>query len=84
MAKHGLSLSAFQYRLYKKAQRSSVRRSTVNGPPRAAFLPVEVVAAPAPRAREGHLEVALPRGLLLRFPVGTDTGYLAHLLAELG
>jgi hypothetical protein len=43
-----------------------------------------VVAAPSPQARAGQLEVALPGGLLLRFAVGTDTGYLAHLLSALG
>ncbi len=80
VAKHGLSLGAFQYRLYRKAQ----RRSKLS-PPRTAFLPVEVVASPAPPPREGFLlELALPRGLLLRFPVDTDTGYLAHLLSALG
>jgi hypothetical protein len=83
VAQHGLSLRAFQYRLYKKSQRSSVRSSEGKGPPRAAFLPVEVVASPAPQAREGLVELALPRGLLLRFSVGTDTGYLAHLLSAL-
>ncbi|AKF87015.1 hypothetical protein MFUL124B02_36380 [Myxococcus fulvus 124B02] len=46
---------------------------------------MEVVASPAPRVREGLLlEVALPRGLLLRFPEGTQAEYLAHLVAVLG
>ncbi len=76
VARHGLSLGAFQYRLYRKAQRRS---------PRSAFLPVEVVASAAPPPPEGGLlELALPRGLRLRFPAGTDTGYLAHLLSALG
>jgi hypothetical protein len=79
VARHGLSLGAFQYRLYRKAQRRSERTS-----PRAAFLPVEVVASAAPPPRDGGLlELALPRGLLLRFPVGTDTSYLTHLLSAL-
>lgn len=84
VAKHDLSLGTFQYWLYKKSKRASVRLSELEGKPKAAFLPVEVVASPAPQAREGHLEVLLPRGLLLSFPVGTDTGYIAHLLAALG
>lgn len=85
VAKHELSLGTFQYWLYKKSKRPSVRLSESEGKPRAAFLPLEVVASPAPQARAGHLlELALPRGLLLRFPVGTDSGYLAHLLEALG
>lgn len=84
VAKHDLSLGTFQYWLYKKSKRASVRLAESEGKLRAGFLPVEVVASPAPQARAGHLEVALPGGLLLRFPVGTDTVYLAHLLAALG
>lgn len=83
VAKHALSLGTFQYWLYKKSMRASVRLSESEGNPRAAFLPVDVVASPAPQARAGHLKVALPRRLL-RFPLGADTVYLAHLLAALG
>lgn len=80
VAKHGLSLGAFQYRLYWKAQRHSKQSS-----PQTAFLPVEVAASTASPPREGFLlELALPRGLFLRSPVDTDTGYLAHLLSALG
>ncbi len=50
------------------------------------MLPVRVVASPAPKAREAGpaaslLELALPSGACLRFPPGTDVGYLRHLAA---
>ncbi|MCK8503232.1 IS66 family insertion sequence element accessory protein TnpA [Myxococcus fulvus] len=83
--RHQVSLGGFQYWRYKKSRATPVRRSETAGRPRAAFLPVEVVPSPAPRVREGLLlEVALPRGLLLRFPEGTQAEYLAHLVAVLG
>ncbi|MFY2562609.1 IS66 family insertion sequence element accessory protein TnpA [Corallococcus terminator] len=83
--RHEVSLSAFQYKLYKKQRSTLGRRSESTGRPRATFLPVEVVASPVPRTREGlMLEVALPRGVLLRFPEGTQAEYLAHLVAVLG
>ncbi|NVJ26738.1 IS66 family insertion sequence element accessory protein TnpB [Myxococcus sp. AM011] len=83
--RHDVPLGTLQYWLYKKSRVTPVRRSEAAGRPRAAFLPVEVVASPAPRAREGlMLEVALPRGMLLRFPEGTQAEYLAHLVAVLG
>ncbi len=52
------------------------------------MLPVRVVASPAPKAREavadaGLLELALPSGACLRFPAGTDLGYLRQLAAAL-
>lgn len=85
VARHGISLSTFQYWLYKKSQRASVLLPESTGRPRAAFLPVEVVASPASQSRAGlMLALELPRGLLLHFPVGTDAEYLAHLLAVLG
>jgi hypothetical protein len=54
----------------------------------ARMLPVRVVASPAPKAREavadaGLLELALPSGARLRFPPGTDLGYLRQLAAAL-
>ncbi|WP_408891628.1 IS66 family insertion sequence element accessory protein TnpA [Myxococcus faecalis] len=83
--RHQLSPGGFRYWLYKKSRVTPVRRSETAGRRRAAFLPVEVVASPASRVREGLLlEVALPRGLLLRFPEGTQAEYLAHLVAVLG
>ncbi len=54
----------------------------------ARMLPVRVVGSPAPKAREavadaGLLELALPSGACLRFPPGTDLGYLRQLAAAL-
>ncbi len=51
------------------------------------MLPVRVVAS-APKARlesrgDGLLELALPSGARLRFPAGTDLGYLRALAAAL-
>ncbi|GEN05901.1 hypothetical protein MFU01_09380 [Myxococcus fulvus] len=75
---------AFQYWLYRKSKATPVLRSESAGRPRATFRPVEVIASPAPRVRKGLLlEVTLPRGLLLRFPKGTQAEYLAHLVAVL-
>ena len=79
VAKHDLSFSTFQYWLYKK------RKMTDSGSsPR--FLPVEVVTVAAPKARQdaGVIEAALRSGVILRFPVGTNTDYLGDLLAALG
>ncbi|NTX41584.1 IS66 family insertion sequence element accessory protein TnpB [Myxococcus sp. CA033] len=83
--RHEVSLSAFQYTLYKKPRSALGRRPESTERPRGRFLPVEVVASPVRRTREGlMLEVALPRGVLLRFPEGTQAEYLAHLVAVLG
>lgn len=81
-AKHDVALSSFQYWRYKQGKLAS--RIDVNA--RGAFLPVEVVASPAPRAREqGRIvEVSLRSGVTVRFAVGTDTMYLAQLLAAVG
>jgi hypothetical protein len=82
VAKHDVSLSTFQYWLYKKSKRAVV--GLVNSSPK--FLPIEVVASAAPKAR-GPLtliEIALPRGLVLRFPAGIDVRYIAELCAALG
>jgi len=54
----------------------------------ARMVPVRVVASTAPKAREavadaGLLELALPSGACLRFPPGTDLGYLRQLAAAL-
>lgn len=50
------------------------------------LLPVRVVAS-APKARSevaggGVLELVLPSGAKLRFPAGTDLGYLRELAAS--
>jgi len=80
--RQGVSLSTFQYWRYKRSKLES--KFDVNS--RGAFLPIEVVASPAPKAREeaGIIEAALRSGVLIRFAAGTDTVYLAELLAALG
>jgi hypothetical protein len=80
VAKYDVSLGTFQYWLYKRAKLAS--KIDVNSAPR--FLPVEVVASPATQSRDGVIEVALRSGVALRFAVGTDTRYLAELIASLG
>jgi len=80
--KHNLSVSTFQYWLYRKTKRVQVESESS---PR--FLPVTVVASPASQTRGGRggvLEASLRSGVLLRFTVGTDTRYLAELFAALG
>ncbi len=52
------------------------------------MLPVRVIASAAPKAREavanaGLLELTLPSGACLRFPPGTDLGYIRQLAAAL-
>ena len=84
-AKYELSLSSFQFWLYKlrRMKRSGLGSdSESNSGPR--FLPVTVVASPAPKAREGVLEAVTRGGVAVRFVVGTDTRYLAELFAALG
>ena len=79
-AKHDLSLGTFQFWLYRKSKRFGSESK-----PAPTFLPVEVVASPAPLARAGELiEVALRSGAVVRFSTGTDTRYIAELLAALG
>ena len=83
VAKHDVSLGTFQYYLYKKSKRASVQLASSDAKSRPAFLPLEVVASPAPQAREGLLEVRCADGLAVRFAVGTDVGYVAALLRAL-
>jgi len=78
-AKHDIPLSTFHYWVYKKSKPSKPSQSQVQR-----FLPVQVVASAAPKARDGVIEAALQGGLVVRFPVGTDTRYLAELFAALG
>ncbi|HXH25036.1 MAG TPA: hypothetical protein VNI78_07290 [Vicinamibacterales bacterium] len=79
-AKHDLPLSTLQYWLYKRSKQSSSSQHRVQR-----FLPVSVVASPAPQlARAGVIEATLRSGLVVRFTAGTDTRYLAELLAALG
>jgi hypothetical protein len=81
VAKHDLALSTLQFWLYKQSKLKSVFDS--NSSP--AFLPVQVVASPAPKARfGGAVEVALDGGTTtLRFIVGTDPRYVALLVQAL-
>ena len=85
VAKHDVSLATFQFHLYKSRKEQRLIRSSESSP---AFLPVEVVASPAPKARgraePGLVDAMLRSGVVLRFGVGTDTRYLAELFAALG
>jgi transposase len=94
----GVSFYNLRYWIYRLRQESRPlkREATVysgQGPERAVvaegsrLVPVRVVAS-APKARhesggEGLLELALPSGARLRFPTGTDLGYLQALAAAL-
>lgn len=83
VAKHDVSLSTFQFWLYRKSKLHSGSQSKSSP----TFLPIEVVASPAPQAREGRpgvVEVAIRSGAVLRFEAGTDTRYLAELIAAIG
>ncbi|MCE9673656.1 IS66 family insertion sequence element accessory protein TnpB [Myxococcus stipitatus] len=84
VAKHDLSLGTLQYWLYKKRKKQGLRATDLAAKSVAAFLPLEVVASPAPQARERFFEVATVGGMVLRFPVGADAAYVARLLAALG
>lgn len=80
VAKHDLSLSTFQFWLYKQSKRKSVLDSNSS----ASFVPIEVVASAAPKARPASaVEIALEGGPTIRFTVGTDPKYLAVLLRAL-
>lgn len=83
VAKHEVSLSSFQYWLYKRNKSDS----NFDVKSRQRFLPVEVVGSPAPAARvtsERLVELAIRGALVLRFTVGTDAQYVAELVAALG
>ncbi|WP_084668358.1 IS66 family insertion sequence element accessory protein TnpA [Myxococcus stipitatus] len=86
-AAKAVSVSTLQFWLYKL--RREARRA--NAPP--VLLPVEIVDSAAPSARRGGalpggapglLEAALPSGVVVRFPEGTDVAYLRAVLAGLG
>lgn len=79
--KHSVSLNTFRYWLYKKA-----RHFQIESKPETKFLPVTLVASAAPKARQrdGEVLIELPRGPALRVAVGTDTAYVAELVAALG
>jgi len=92
-----MELHRLRYWIYalRNASRPLVEEegsSSVKAPEQAApkqvtrMLPVRVVASPALKAREGEaelLELALPSGVRLRFPAGTDLRYLQQFAATL-
>ena len=94
-----VELSRLRYWLYRFRNQSrplstekvdpSVKSPEHHAPPEGTrMLPVRVVASPALKARgngadAGLLELALPSGARLRFPAGTDLGYLRQLAAAL-
>lgn len=78
-AKHDISLGTFRYWLYRRAKQVQLESK-----PRTKFLPVTVVASPAPKARGEVIELALSSGVLVRFATGTDSRYVAELVAALG
>jgi hypothetical protein len=85
-AKKDVSLNTFRYWLYEKREEKRSER-IANRVQR--FLPVEVVASPAPKARVTPggatiIEAAVQSGVVVRFVVGTDTRYLAELFAAIG
>jgi hypothetical protein len=86
VAKHDVHLGTFQYWLYKNArERRNAAQIVSKSSPK--FLPLQVLASPAPKARVAGgvlVEVALPSGAIVRFVIGTDTRYLAELCAALG
>ena len=86
VAKHDVHLSTFQYWLYR-TRRSQPRALGIVSKSSPKFLPVQVIASPAPEARVAKgllVEVALPSGATVRFAIGSDTRYLAELCAALG
>lgn len=79
--KHNISLGTFRYWLYRKAKAVQIESK-----PETKFLPVTVVASAAKTRRQQPSEVVveLPSGAAVRFAIGTDTEYLAELVAALG
>lgn len=88
-AKHDLHLSTLQYWLYRASKRSRSKRLQLESKSSPKFLPIQVVASPAPKlarvgVEERLVEVALHNGIVLRFATGTDSRYLAELCSALG
>jgi len=78
-AKRGLTLVTLRYWIYR------LRRERRESVP---IVPVRVIASTAPPARQpsdswSMVEVDLPSGLRLRFPIGTDEDYVACLAQRL-
>ena len=80
VAKHDIPHSTFQYWLYVRTKRLSTDSKLSRK-----FLPMEVVASPALKARAaaGFIEASLSSGVVIRFAVGTDANYVVQLLASL-
>jgi hypothetical protein len=80
VAKHDIPHSTFQYWLYVRGKRLSTDSKLSRK-----FLPMEVVASPALKARAaaGLIEATLASGVVIRFGVGTDARYIAQLLSSL-
>jgi hypothetical protein len=77
--KRGVKLVTLQNWLYR------LRREGRGGKDAPRILPVRVVASTAPTARRsdegaGVLEIVLPSGVRLRFPMGTDGEYVAAIV----
>jgi transposase len=97
-SERGISLSNLRYWIYRlrkesrpllteTSERSGQGPEQAKAGPGSRLLPVRVVGC-APKARHGGeanglLELALPSGARLRFPVGTDLKYLRALAAAL-
>ena len=79
VAKHDVSLNRVRYWLYRGSKGLQIKSESS---PK--FLPVQVVASPALKARvQPAIIEAAVRGIVLRFTAGTDPRYLAELLAAL-
>jgi hypothetical protein len=81
-AKHDLSLSTFQYWLYRRSKKSDSQSG-----PATKFLPVEVVPSPALSARREQATsgviVELPGGVRVQLSSDVPARYLAEFLAGL-
>jgi len=81
-ARHGVTLSAFQWHLYKRGKSTPTPKAVAQQPPR--FLPVHVVSRQPSKSADNAVELALRSGVTVRISVGTDTRYVAELCAAVG
>lgn len=86
-AKKDLAFGTFHYQLYKRLKRTNIEAKS-KAIRSQHFVPIEVVASPASatrgRGEAALLEAQLRSGVVVRFVAGTDTRYLAELIAALG
>ncbi|QDE67947.1 MULTISPECIES: IS66 family insertion sequence element accessory protein TnpA [Myxococcus] len=75
-AQRGVRLSTLQSWVYRRRRQQAEKGEAMR------LLPVEV--ATTPPATESMLEVVVASGARLRFSLGTDVDYVAHLVAALG